>query len=110
MTRSRSAAALTALALVAAGCTGEDVQQQTAREKVQAHVRALGTEAGYDASDVHCTDAAGIWFGEVETDEFTCAVRRLEGGCDWFTVLVGPDRRRATVTLAQRDAGCTLGF
>jgi hypothetical protein len=95
---------------VAAGCTSEDVQQQTAREQVQQHVQALGSASGYDAGDVHCTDAAGIWFGEVETDEFTCAVRRVEGGCDWFTVRVASDRRRSTVTLAQRDAGCTLGF
>jgi hypothetical protein len=77
---------------------------------VQAHVRALGAEAGYDAEDVHCTGAASPWFREVETDEFTCAVRRVEGGCDWFDVGVDRETSEVTVRLAQRNAGCTLGF
>ena len=96
--------------LVAAGCTAEDAQQEAAREEVQVHLRSLGPDSAYDADDVHCTDAAGIWFGEVETDAFVCAVRLVAGGCDWFAVDVDRERRRATVTLAQRDAGCTLGF
>ena len=96
--------------LVAAGCAAEDAQQEAAREEVQAHVRSLGPDSAYVADDVHCTDAAGIWFGEEETDEFVCAVRLVAGGCDWFAVHVDRERRRATVTLAQRDAGCTLGF
>jgi hypothetical protein len=74
---------------------------------VQTHVRAL---SGYEADDVHCTDAAGVWFRDVETNQFTCAVRRGGGGCDWFAVQVDRELRRATVRLAQRDAGCTLGF
>ena len=96
--------------LVAAGCASEDSQQEAAREEVQAHVRALGAEAGYDPGDVHCTDAAGVWFRDEETDQFTCAVRRVDGGCDWFAVRVDRERRRTKVTLAQREAGCTLGF
>ncbi len=109
-TRSRSVAALIAVALVAAGCAAEDAQQEAAREEVQAHVRALGAHSGYDADDVHCTDAAKTFFREEETDEFTCAVRLVDGGCDWFAVAVDRERRRATVALAERDAGCTLGF
>jgi hypothetical protein len=109
-TRSLSASALTALALVAAGCTAEDAQQEAAREEVQAHVRSLGPSSAYEADDVHCTDAAGIWFSEAETDEFVCAVRLVVGGCDWFGVHVDREHGRATVRLAQRDAGCTLGF
>ena len=109
-TRSRSVLALTALALVVAGCASEDAQQEAAREEVQAHVRALGPESGYDAEDVHCTDAAKIWFREQETDEFTCAVRLLDGGCDWFAVRVDRERRTVAVTLDQREAGCTLGL
>ena len=70
-------------------------------------MRAL---SGYEADDVHCTDAAGVWFRDVETDQFTCAVRRVAGGCDWFAVLVEREQRRAVVKLVQRDAGCTLGF
>jgi hypothetical protein len=101
---------LTALVLVAAGCAAEDAQQEAAREEVQAHVRSLGPDSAYVADDVHCTDAAGIWFGEEETDEFVCAVRLVAGGCDWFAVHVDRERRRATVMLAQRDAGCTVGF
>ena len=73
-------------------------------------MRALGAASGYDTGDVHCTDAAGVWFGEVETDTFTCAVRRVAGGCDWFVVRVDREGRRTTVTLDRRDAGCTLGF
>lgn len=96
--------------LVAAGCAAEDAQQEAAREEVQAHVRSLGPDSGYDADDVHCTDAAGVWFGEEETGTFICAIRVLDGGCDWFAVHVDRERPRVTVTLAQRDAGCTLGF
>ena len=96
--------------LVAAGCSGEDLQQEAAREEVQAHLRTLGAGSAYDADDVHCTDAAGVWFGEVETDDFTCAVRRVDRGCDWFTVHVDREHRQSTVRLVERDAGCTLGF
>jgi hypothetical protein len=74
---------------------------------VERHVRPLPE---YDAGEVQCTDAAKTWFKPQETNEFTCAVRRVEGGCDWFAVLVDRERRRVTVRLAQRDAGCTLGF
>jgi hypothetical protein len=73
-------------------------------------VRALGADARYDVEDVHCTGAASPWFREVETDDFTCAVRLVDGGCDWFDVEVDRERRDVTVRLAQRDAGCTLGF
>ena len=107
LTRSRSAAGLTAFVLVAAGCAAEDEQQASAREEVEAHVRTL---AEYDADDVQCTDAAKTWSVEQETHEFTCAVGRVEGGCDWFAVRVDRERQRVTVRLAERDAGCSLGF
>ena len=67
-------------------------------------------DSGYDAEDVHCTGAASPWFRPVETDQFTCAVRLEDGGCDWFGVAVDRDRSKVIVRLAQRDAGCTLGF
>ena len=108
--RRRSAAALAALALVAGGCGLEDPQQEAAREEVQAHVRALGPNSGYDAEDAHCTGAASPWFRPVETDQFTCAVRLKDGGCDWFGVAVDRDRSKVLVRLVERDAGCTLGF
>ena len=95
------------LALAAAGCSAEDAQQEAAREEVQAHVRTL---PGYEPDDVHCTDAAKIWFRERETNAFTCAVRRVDGACDWFEVLIDRERRTVTVRLTERDAGCSLGF
>ena len=77
---------------------------------MQAHVRALPVASRYDDEDVHCTEAHGIWFKEEETNEFTCAVRLSEGGCDWFVVRVDRERQRVTVALDERDAGCVLGF
>jgi hypothetical protein len=110
LTRSRSAAVLTAFALVAVGCAPEDTQQEAAREEVEAHVRALGPTSGYDDEDIHCTDAHGVWFREEETDEFTCAVHRIEGGCDWFAVRVDREGQRVTVALSERGAGCVVAL
>ncbi|HZG36063.1 MAG TPA: hypothetical protein VEY87_09460 [Gaiellaceae bacterium] len=107
--RRGAAGAFALLALLLAGCGAEDAQQEAAREEVQAHLRELGG-GGYDADDVHCTDAASTWFREVETDRFVCAVRRTAGGCDWFDVAVDRQRRRVDVRLEQRDAGCTLPY
>jgi hypothetical protein len=97
-----------ALALGASGCTFEDAQQEAAREEVQEHLKTLDEE--YLVDDVHCTDAASSWFREVETDDFTCAARRRDGDCDWFEVRVDRERRSVDVRLAQRRAGCTVGF
>jgi hypothetical protein len=101
-------ALLAALALT--GCSVEDAQQEAAREEVQAHVRDRADASRYDDGDVDCTDAAKTYFREEETNEFTCAVRVDEGGCDWFAVEVDRKQRRVFVRLEQRDAGCTLGF
>jgi hypothetical protein len=107
LTRSPSALALAALVLLTAGCAAEDAQQRDAREEVERHVRSLPQ---YAVDKVQCTDAAKVGFSPRETNEFTCAVGLVEGGCDWFAVLVERDRRRVTVRLAEEDAGCTLGF
>ena len=96
------------VAALLAGCGAEDAQQEAAREETQKHVRGLGPEAGYDAAEVHCTDAASTWFRDVETDVFICAVGRTSGGCDWFVVDVDRERRSVAVRLDTRDAGCTL--
>ena len=106
--RSATAAVLATLAL--AGCAAEDPQQEAAREEVQTHVRDRANASRYDDGDVTCTDAAKTFFREEETNEFTCAVRVVEGGCDWFAVEVDRERRRVVVRLEQRDAGCTLPF
>ena len=73
-------------------------------------MRELPNASRYDAEDVHCTDAAKTFFREEVTNEFTCAVRVLAGGCDWFAVRVDRDRRRVAVALQQRNAGCTLAL
>ena len=96
------------VAVVLSGCGSEDAQQEAAREEVQAHVRALGAESGYDAERVHCTDAAATWLREVETDVFICAVGLESGGCDWFAVEVDRERGSVDVRLDAEDAGCTL--
>ena len=97
-----------ATVVVLAGCGAEDAQQEAAREEVQAHVRALGGESGYDAERVHCTDAASEFFREIETDVFICAVGLESGGCDWFAVDVDRERGSVDVRLEAEDAGCTL--
>jgi hypothetical protein len=35
-----------------------------------------------------------------------CAVRRVEGGCDWFSIDVREEELR--VRLSDRNAGCVL--
>lgn len=92
------------LALV--GC-GEDAQQQAAREEMQAFVRALATAAEYDVDETHCTESARTAIFRIEeTALFVCAVRRLDGGCDWFRLDV--EARDARIRLSDRDAGCVL--
>jgi hypothetical protein len=98
--------ALLASTLVAlgAGCAPEDVQQETAREGVEAHVEGL---AGYDG-DVHCTDAAKVgYLVETETNVFLCAARRSDGDCDWFRADL-EDGRLEGVRLDRLRAGCIL--
>ena len=94
------------LALAVAGC-GEDVQQQAAREETQAFVRASATAAEYDIDETHCTESARTAIFRIEeTAMFVCAVRRVDGGCDWFRLDVEATRDR--IRLSDRDAGCVL--
>jgi hypothetical protein len=93
------------LLLALAGC-GEDAQQQVAREAAQEHVAASAAAGAYDVADTHCTDSARTFFRVEETSIFVCAVRRADGGCDWFRVEAAPGGPR--VRLMQRDAGCVL--
>ena len=64
-------------------------------------MRALGGGLRYDAErrPLHGRVTASGSERRGEPTSFTCAVRRIEGGCDWFAVRV--DRRAATAT-----AGC----
>ena len=73
-------------------------------------MRSLPTASRYDSGQVRCTDAAKTFFREEETSDFTCAVRVVAGGCDWFAVRVDRRRQQVRVRLDQSDAGCTLGF
>ena len=88
-----------------AGCA-EDSQQQAAREATQDYVGASAAAGIYDVSETHCTDSARTFLRIEETSVFICAVRRVDGNCDWFRVeaAVGAPRIRLT----QRSAGCTL--
>jgi hypothetical protein len=104
-TRRARRLALLPLVLLA-GC-GEDAQQRAAREEAQAYVHSRPDAAAYDVAEAHCTNSARAgWLKVVETKTFVCAVRRDEGGCDWFRVDLG--RSSTTVRLADRDAGCVL--
>jgi uncharacterized protein YceK len=92
--------------LALTGC-GEDVQQQAAREETQAFVRASATAADYDVEETHCTESARTAIFRIEeTAMFLCAVRRVDGGCDWFRLDAEGIRER--IRLADRDAGCVL--
>ena len=102
----RRLGALVVLAAALAGC-GEDAQQQAAREETQAFVRASATAQDYDVDETHCTESARTAIFRIEeTDVFVCAVRRVDGGCDWFQIDVRKDDTR--VRLTDRDAGCVL--
>ncbi|MBA2463114.1 MAG: hypothetical protein H0V45_15365 [Actinobacteria bacterium] len=95
-----------AIVLALAGC-GEDAQQQAAREETQAFVSASATAAAYDVAETHCTNSARTAIFRIEeTATFVCAVRRIEGGCDWFRVDV--ERQGPRVRLSDPDAGCVL--
>jgi hypothetical protein len=99
-----SLAAATAAALLVAGCGGEDVQQQAARELLEDHLHG---RPGY-TGDAHCTDAAAnAIVVDLRTVDFVCAARLEEGGCDWWRVeLLAADRAR--FAFYREDAGCTL--
>jgi len=81
----------------------EDAQQQAAREEMQAFVRALATAAEYDVDETRTESARTAIFRIEETALFVCAVRRLDGGCDWFRLDV--EARDARIRLSDRDAG-----
>ena len=94
--------------LLAAGCGGtEDATQRFAREAVQAHV---ANDDAYDAGGVHCTGNPRPWFVERQATVVICAVRRTEGGCDWFRVELIPEATRVTtkIRLDAQNAGCVL--
>ena len=104
----RLAALLLALlcAFVLAGCS--DVQQNSARTAVEAYLRALPGDGGYDVGSTRCTSSAHQGFVEVvPTSLFVCQAHRRDGICDRFRVRLrhnGP----ATVVPGRRDAGCVL--
>jgi len=102
------AVAVVCAALMATGCGGaEDATQRFAREAVELHV--AGNKA-YDAHAVRCTPNPRPWFVERQATVVICAVRRTEGGCDWFRVDLVPLGTGVTARIRpdQQDAGCIL--
>jgi hypothetical protein len=94
--------------LVLAGCSGsEDDTQRFARGAVESYV---ADEAEYDAEGVHCTGNPRPWFVERQARVVICAVRRVEGGCDWFRVELIPlaSRVATEIRLETPNAGCVL--
>ena len=95
-----------ACALVLAGCN--DVQQNSARRALEAHLRALPDGGGYDLGRTRCTSSARVGFvNVVPTSVFVCQAHRRDGICDRYQVLLrrhGP----ATIILGRRDSGCVL--
>jgi hypothetical protein len=93
--------------LVLAGCGVEDDTQRFAREMVESTVAG---DPSYDAGDVHCTRNPRPWFVERQASVVVCAVRRADGGCDWFRVELVPPVSRVTtkVRLQSKDAGCMV--
>jgi hypothetical protein len=93
-------------ALLAAGCGAEDDTQHFARQAVESHVAG---DARYE-DDVRCTSNPRPWLVETQATSVICAVRKMDGGCDWFRVDLVRDtvRVKAEVRLDQRDAGCVL--
>jgi hypothetical protein len=95
-------------ALVLAGCGGsEDATQSLAREAVETRVAG---DPAYETDGIRCTGNPRPWLVERQTTESICAVRRAEGGCDWFHVDLVPVGAVLTtrVRLSSPDAGCTL--
>jgi hypothetical protein len=99
---------LAALAALVSGCGGvEDPTQRFAREATESR---LAANPAYDTDDVHCTGNPRPWFVERQARVVICAVRRVEGGCDWFRVELTPTATgaRARVRLDTENAGCVL--
>ncbi len=106
MRRSAACLLVVSCVFVLVGCN--DVQQNSARTAVEASLRALPDDGGYDVGATRCTSSAHQGFVQVvPTSLFVCQAHRRDGICDRFQVLLrrhGP----ATVTPGRRDAGCVL--
>ena len=106
MRRSAACLLVVSCVFVLAGCN--DVQQRSARQSLEAYLRALPDQGGYDVGATRCTSSAHQGFVQVvPTSLFVCQAHRRDGICDRFQVRL---RRQepATVTLGRRDAGCVL--
>ncbi len=91
------------LALVGAGCSGEDPTQRTVRERVDARAAALGR---YPNERSHCTRTPRPWLVPQAASVYLCAVPRGDGDCDLFTAQV--DDFGVKVELRDERAGCVL--
>jgi hypothetical protein len=91
------------VALLAAGCSGEDQTQHAVRVRVDERVAELG---GYPGERSHCTRSPRPWLVPQETNVYLCAVPRGDGDCDLFTARITDFGVK--VTLTQKRAGCVL--
>lgn len=91
------------VALVLAGCSGEDSSQRLVRERVDARVAELG---GYPGERSHCTRTPRPWLVPQATSVYLCTVPRGDGDCDLFTAQITDFGVK--VTLTDERAGCVL--
>ena len=107
MRRALVALPVLAVAFLLVGCGVEDDTQRFAREMVESHVAG---DPSYDAGDVHCTRNPRPWLVERQASVVVCAVRRTDGGCDWFRVELGSPVSPVTtrIRLQSKDAGCMV--
>ena len=107
MRRALVALLVLAVAFLVVGCGVEDDTQRFAREMVESRVAG---DPSYDAGDVHCTRNPRPWLVERQASVVVCAVRRADGGCDWFRVELGSPVSPVTtrIRLQSKDAGCMV--
>ena len=99
---------ISAVLPVLAGCGGPEVPtQRFAREATESR---LASNPSYDTDEIHCTGNPRPWFVEGQSRVVICAVRRVEGGCDWFRVELVPlaSRVATEIRLESPNAGCVL--
>jgi hypothetical protein len=107
MRRALVALLVLAVPFLLVGCGVEDDTQRCAREMVESHVAG---DPSYDAGDVRCTRNPRPWLVERQASVVVCAVRRADGGCDWFRVELGSPVSPVTtrIRLQSKDAGCMV--
>ena len=97
----RLGSAAVAFVLVASGC-GADAR----RERAESAVRAYVSAAGRTPESVRCTRSAHVLGQMLPSSIFVCIVKRPDGDCDAYRVVL--KRGRAVVRLTERRTDCVL--